>query len=400
MNILQLCTKSPYPPHDGGSMAMYSHTRCFVLLGHNVTVLTMCTNKHSMSEDDKAWLSSFTRLYTVAVNTSVNLLHLVFNFIFSHMPYNAVRFISPAYKRQLVSILKSDTFDLVQLEGLYLVPYINVIRRHSEALIALRAHNVEHELWERIAQTETHTLKKYYFTSLASRIANFETAALNLYDLLVPITPRDLEQFHSMGNQKPARVCPAGLDPDALAEQVVPPFQAALFFLGSLEWKPNQDALLWFVQHVFPKIRNRYPELLLHIAGRNTPTWLPRVLAKPGVVFHGEVPDARDFIREHGIMVAPCFSGGGMRVKIIEGMYTGKPVVTTTIGAEGLEARHGEHILIADTADGFADELISLLNNPEYFRKIGHNALNFIRLHFDNLKVAGELTDFYLEHLP
>jgi len=259
---------------------------------------------------------------------------------------------------------------------------------------------VEHELWERIAHTETHALKKFYFTSLAGRIARFETGALNRYDLLVPITHRDMEQFHLMGNQKPTQVCPAGLDPDALAEQVVPPFQPALFFLGSLEWKPNQDGLLWFVNQVFPQVRQLFPEIALHVAGRNAPTWLPRLLAKPGVVFHGEVPDAREFIRERGIMVAPCFSGGGMRVKIIEGMYTGKPVVTTTIGAEGLEARHRTHILIADTADGFVEELSSLLNSPEYYRRIGHNALNFIRLHFDNLKVAGDLADFYIEHLP
>jgi polysaccharide biosynthesis protein PslH len=218
---------------------------------------------------------------------------------------------------------------------------------------------------------------------------------MNQYDVIVPITKRDREQFDQLGNQKPSYVCPAGLDPDITDATVIPPFRSSLFFIGSLEWKPNQDGLIWFVQQVMPVMRNQFPDLQLHIAGRNAPSWLAAHLNLPGVEFYGEIADARVFMQNHGILVAPCFSGGGMRVKIIEAMSIGLPVVTTPIGAEGLEAIHEEQLLIADSIESFVKEIDRLIKNPEFYMKIGNNAHTFIQLHFNSLHMARDLVAFY-----
>ncbi len=400
MNILQICNKSPYPPNDGGSLASYGMIRSFSRHGHDVTLLTMCTPKHGLSQQDKNALSAMVRLFTVEVDTTINKFRLLVNFIFSRMPYNAERFISLAFDTTLSRILQNASFDIVQLEGLYLMPYADTIRRHSRARIVLRAHNVEHEIWSRIAAQESSVIKKFYFKILSGRIMQFEVGYLNHYDLLVPITRRDLDIFNHLGNIKPAHVCPAALDAESLSEPEMPAGLPTLFFLGSLEWRPNQEGLLWFTDQVLPMLLPRHPGLRLHIAGRNAPVWLQKRMKKPGIVFHGEIPDSTVFIRNHDIMVAPCFSGSGMRVKIIEAMSHGKPVVTTPIGAEGLGAAHNENILISDSINEFAEFLDRLIKFPDFYRKIGHNATIFIQKNFDNMKVSAELIGFYLSHLP
>ena len=399
MNILQVCSKSPYPPHDGGSLASYSLLRSFSRLGHTVTLLTMSTPKHSLSQHEKDELSVMVRFFTVEVDTTINYFRLLFNFVFSRIPYNAERFISPAFDNVLSLTLQNAAFEIVQLEGLYLMPYVSTIRKYSQARIVLRAHNVEHEIWSRIADQESGLIKKFYFKVLSRRLKQFEIASLNRYDLLVPITNRDHDIFNHLGNIKPAHVCPAALEVENFSAPNMSADLPALFFLGSLEWRPNQEGLLWFTDRVLPMLLRHHPGLKLHIAGRNAPAWLQKHIDKPGIVFHGEVPDSLTFICDHDIMVAPCFSGGGMRVKIIEAMSHGKPVVTTPIGAEGLGASHDENILICDSINEFNEYLDRLIKFPDFYRKIGQNASLFIRKNFDNMKVSADLIRFYISNL-
>lgn len=401
MKILQVCHKPPYPPLDGGSIAMLNLARSLCRLGHEITVLTMCTPKHQLSVEEKQEFSKMMKVHEVFVNTKVRFSAMMKNLLFSRKPYIATRFISNDFENTLVELLNSETFDIVQLEGLYLTPYIPAVRKYSAALIALRAHNVEHAIWQRLASTEKNPLRKWYFGILAKRIRRFESESINSYDLVLPITGFDLENYNKMGNTRPAHVCPAGIDPESAGTimKTIYTMHLTLFFLGSLDWIPNREGLLWFVNEVFPELLRRNPELKLHIAGRNAPRKLIENLQKPGIIFHGQIANAKEFMQAYGIMVAPCFSGSGMRVKIIEAMAIGKPVITTPIGAEGLAVSNEENIIIASYAEEFIEQVERLLNYPEFYLKIGQNAQNFVVATFDNNMLASGVAEFYKEHL-
>ncbi len=399
MKILQLTNKPPYPERDGGAIAVLSLTRGLARSGHEVTVLSMNTLKH---HTDAGQLPEELRLLAdfrfADVPAAISPFAAVGNLLFSKLPYNAVRFVSGEYKKALIDLLKEKSFDIIQLEGLYLCPYIPVIRQYSNAKVAYRAHNIEHEIWSRTAALSG-GLKKWYISNLTNRIRKFEISWLNSYDLLVPITHRDGEILNRLGNIRPWHVSPTGKDSFSLADSNTLTEFPSLFHLGSLEWSPNQEGLLWFLSRCWPSLHARWPELKFYIAGRNAPGWLIKKFNLPGIVYEGEVPDACQFMKSKAVMVVPLLSGSGMRIKIIEGMALRKAIVSTSIGAEGLGVEDGKNIMIADHPEDFVTAIEKLLTNKELFNSIGRESQLFIDKNFNNLALAGQLAQFYQNNL-
>ncbi len=398
MRILQLMNKVPWPPKDGGAIACLNMTKGFSMLGHEVTVLSMNTSKHHIRIKDMSTdLRSKADFRFVEVPASINWLEAVFNLMFSRLPYNAQRFISDDFSNELAKLLHEKTFDVVQLEGLYLCPYIPVIRKYSDALIAYRAHNIEYEIWERTAILSD-GLRSKYLKNLSNRIKRFEESYLNSYDLLVPITDRDGAILDKLGNTKPRHTSQTGIDFASLVPTAKKLEFPSLFHIGALDWAPNQEGLIWFFDHCWAKIRERCPDVKFYLAGRNAPDWFERKIKRSGVEYLGEINDAYDFINSKAIMVVPLFSGSGMRIKIIEGMSLGKPIVTTEIGTEGIPTTNGENIMIANDAGQFVEEVVNLVNDRELADRIGKNAIGFIQEKFDNLSQAEALIEFYKKH--
>lgn len=395
MRILQLMNKVPWPPNDGGAIACLSMTKGFSMLGHEVTVLSMNTSKHHISiKEMPSSVRNLADFHLVEVPASINWVEAALNLLFSDLPYNAQRFISDEFNEQLAQLLSVKIFDIIQLEGLYLCPYIPVIRKFSQALIVYRAHNIEYEIWDRTAKLSKGFRSKYLH-NLSSRIKRFEISYLNAYDLLVPITDRDGIILDSLGNVKPRQTSQTGIDFAALVPTAKKLEFPSLFHIGALDWSPNQEGLIWFFDQCWPRIHAENPDLKFYLAGRNAPEWLERRFKREGVVYLGEIPDAYDFINSKAIMVVPLLSGSGMRIKIIEGMALGKPIVTTDIGTEGIPTEDGHNIMIANSADQFVSSITRLINNRALFNEIGKNAIGFIQEKFDNLSKAGALIDFY-----
>lgn len=399
MKILQVTNKVPYPANDGGAIACMNLTRGFALLGYEVTVLAMNTLKHhtdisEIPESVKDWAE----FRLVDVPAPISPFAAAYNLLFSEKPYNAVRFISKSFSRELKKILTEKKFDIIQLEGLYVCPYIPIIREYSDAKIVYRAHNIEHEIWERSALLSS-GLKRLYLKILSRRIKKFEKSYMNSYDLLVPITERDGIMLNKLGNTKPLHVSPTGIETTVLIPHSKNLEHPTLFHIGSLEWAPNQEGLMWFIDRCWPKIHDKFPDLKFYIAGRKAPDWLIKKFNAPNIVFEGEVPDAYQFMNSKSIMVVPLFSGSGMRIKIIEGMALGKPIVSTPIGTEGISTKSGKNILIADNEKEFIAEVERLITDYELFQSISRNAIEYIHEKFDNLALAGELTDFYKNNI-
>ena len=252
----------------------------------------------------------------------------------------------------------------------------------------MRSHNVEFEIWERVAATTSFPLKRWYLSYLVRQFKAYEIAQFKSYDFLLAMSQRDLDYFRQLGLVIPAMVAPIGLNLANYQEQAsatLPPY--SISFIGSLDWMPNQDGLRWFLDQVWPSVHQSFPDLCFHIAGRNTPKWV-FARAGNGVIVHGEVPDATSFIQQHPISVVPLFSGSGMRVKILECMALGRIVVTTPLGLEGIAATHEEHILIGETVDQFSKLLTQCLQEPKKMEQIAAKAQSFIIANYDNIAIG------------
>ena len=394
MKILQIANKFPYPPKDGGSIATLSLSRSLAELGHEVTVLAMNTSKHyidirTVPED----LSARIKFIGVPVNTDIKVCRLIRNFFFSRWPYNAERFIDTGFDQVLQETLKEGQFDIIQLEGLYLAPYLDTIRAHSKARVAMRAHNIEHEIWARtVAQKKGP--RKIYLRLLANRIRKMEFRFLNRYDAVLPITARDGEMLKQMGCRLPMHVVPTGIE----ANELIPDHSSmefpSVFHIGALDWMPNQEGLFWFMDNVWPAVLEKNPGLKFYLAGRNAPPSFQSLPYK-NIVFLGEVDDAYQFMRSKAVMIVPVLSGSGMRIKIIEGMALEKAIVTTSIGTEGITTTHGKDILVADDPAAFARGVCELVASRDHCVEIGKNARKFVISHYDNEIITRSLADFY-----
>lgn len=395
MKILQLCKKFPFPLKDGESIAVTHMSRAMRDLGCEITLLSMNTVKHYFDSNQLPdTFDHYKEIFSTEIDNRVKPLD-AFLHLFKSSSYNVSRFVSPAFSRLLADILRQEKFDIIQLETLYLAPYIPVIRQHSQALVVMRAHNVEHEIWHRMAANCKPGIKRWYLSHLANRLEHYEREQLRHIDLLITMTQRDRERFLAMGYQGDSIVAPIGMELQAYqpAAKELPPADS-LGFIGSLDWMPNLEGLNWFLEEVWPMVRSIHPSARLRVAGRNTPAALKRRNI-PGVEFLGEVRSAVKFINDHQILVVPLLSGSGMRVKILEGLFLGKTVITTTVGMEGIDARQGEEILLADSPADFARCIALCLKDPEFARRIGRQAHTFASSNYDSRKIALQVLQKY-----
>jgi glycosyltransferase involved in cell wall biosynthesis len=399
MNILILCTKPPWPARDGGSIVTLNLATGLVESGCQVTFLAMNTPKHSIPTGEiPASLHDKLRIRVVDVNTDISPVALFINLLFSSYPYNAQRFISSKFKQELAICLKQNQFDLIQLEGPYLSRYLPLIRKLSNAKISMRAHNLEHLIWKQIARHEKNNARRRYLTNLAGRIRRLETDLLDRVDLLVPISRTDENDFLDMGARIPVLVCPAGLDISRYPENEQLD-EIKLFYIGALDWGPNLQGLDWFFEEVWPGILEKWPGLKIALAGRNPAYYTSRRTLPANVSLKGEVEDSIGFYTQYNVMIVPLLSGSGIRVKILEAMAMGKTVISTSIGAAGLDAIGGEHLFIADTAQQFIHILQLIKDQPQLLKATGEKARRFVIENFDNLAITKKLNSFYKEHL-
>lgn len=399
--ILIIASKFPYPENDGGAIATMSMVRGFKRAGHEVTLLAMNTYKHYVDLDElPKEIKQLASWYATDIDIKLYPRKALRNLFFSEKAYHIERFTSRGFSDELRRLLKlqNKPFDLIQLEGLYLCPYIERIQQISpKSPIVLRAHNIEHEIWDRQHEQAPQGLRKYYFKITAQRIREYEEAQfLNpAFKAIVPISPKDAGLLQKMRIRTPIHVCPASFDLHKL--DLVPkasPQPKSIFFIGALDWMPNQSGMKWFLKKVWPGIQKMYPDVELFIAGRRMSPYFS-TLKMAGVTVLGEVKDAYEYMTSKSIMIVPLFVGSGMRVKIIEGLALSKAIVATSVAAEGIPVKHGYDIMIADNAETFTNQLATLIENPSMVNALGEHAAHLIHQKFDNDKIVGDLLKFY-----
>lgn len=396
MKVLQLCNKPPYPPVDGGTLAMNSITQGLLAKGCEVKVLSVMTDKHPVNEDRMTGeYRRQTAFEAVYVDLGVKALPALVAMLCGES-YHVKRYVNTAFAQKLAEILDREEFDVVHVESIFLTPYVPLVRKHSSAKVLLRAHNVEHLIWKRVAQSCRNPLKRWYLKHLSLTLRAYELEHVNDYDGVVCITRNDADYFRQHGCRKPVAAIPFGVEPEDRSRVEVEP--NSLFHVGAMDWLPNQEGVRWFLEEVWPVVHREVPQARLYLAGRKMPDcWMNAGIEGVSVV--GEVPDAMYFIESKQINIVPLLSGSGIRVKIIEAMSIGKTVITTSVGAQGIACTDGENILIANTPQEFAQQIKRCLDDDGFCRRIGEAAERLIAEQYDVGKLTDQLLAFYNERL-
>lgn len=398
MRILQVCKKFPYPVRDGEGVAVRALALGLREAGCSIDLLSFNTTKHRVKDPQRADLPHYDRIASCDLDNDVTWWRAALS-VFERGSYHVNRFDSLDFRAQLRTLLQLNDYDAVVLETSILAMYIPVIRQHSRAVVALRPHNLEHEIWSRIGRRGSPWLRPAY-RMFARRLKRFERRWINEADVLLPITPRDGEQFvRDLGYRGPLHIVPVGYDSAGAAARVerrLRDLPFAMSFIGSLDWAPNLEGLEWFLRDVWPLLRAHFPELEFHIAGRKTPAGIT-ALRVPGVIVHGEVEDSDEFLRRFPMTVAPILSGSGTRVKILDAMAAGRAVVATQMGLEGIDLQDRREALVCRSPSAFVDQVRYLREAPERLDEIGSAAREHIRRHFDFARigfgVASQLRD-------
>lgn len=378
MDILQLTSRIPYPLTDGGAIGIYNLTKYLHIAGHRITLLSLNTNKHFQNPDVMRDICQ--DIQTSTINTDITIFNALKNLLVTTFPYNAERFFSNEFARLLQSTLQQKKFDIIHVDSAFMLWYIDTIRESFSSPqdcppIILRAHNVEYLISERLARNPENPFKRWYLKVLAKRMKNFEKTYFQKCDGILAITREDEQLIRSLGYTKPVGIMPAGVDTQFFSpNDIIQPKQNTIFFFGSLDWMPNIEAVHWFMDAVWQKIHEKLPELEFHIGGKNPPPEIQRYADNQKVFLHPNVASAPDFMQQFNIMVVPLLSGGGMRLKIVEAMVMAKPIISTTIGAEGISGQPQPHLIRADSPDEIVDAIVQLFHDPSFRTTLSQNA--------------------------
>ena len=398
MKILLLCNKPPYPASEGGPMAMNSIITGLLDAGHQVKVMAINSDKyHVKASDIPDDYKQKTGIELIKVDLRVRPLKAFLN-LFTKKSYHVERFISERFKKKLKQLLEKEHFDVVQLEMLYMTPYVETIRENSKAMIVLRAHNVEHKIWERIAKETKFFLKRWYINHLAKTLKEYELNALETVDGIAAITRKDAAFFRKYCS-KPIIDIPYGVYPEEFTPKYEIEGKPKFYHIGSMNWMPNEEGIRWFIDEVLPKTVEKVPDFVYHLAGRSMPEWLTTSKSLHVNVI-GEVPDAKAFVAQHDVAIVPLLSGSGIRIKIIESMAMGKTVITTRVGAEGILYDEDVNIIIAENKAKMVEAIRSLNENPQIAVKIGQAARKLVEETYDNRKIIARLLMFYEQIKP
>jgi len=394
VRILWIKTELLHPVNKGGRIRTYQMLRA-LKAQHHITYVAL----HDGPTDDPALTQA-----NEYANTVVRIPHVqptrsepkywtdLVQSLVSSLPFAVWRYKSVELTSWLTKYAKPDSYDVVIVD--FLAPAAGV----PDSLplpVVLFEHNVETEIWRRHAETATRFLTRRLFRLQERRMRAFENAWCRRSDLVVAVSDADAMALETnFGAVKPVAV-PTGVDTDYFVPQGNTPREAALFvFVGSMDWLPNEEGVQWFCEAVWPEVRRKIPRARFRIVGRS-PSPAVRALADDatGVEVTGSVPDVRPHLEAASAMLVPLRIGGGTRLKIFEAMGMECPVISTTIGAEGLPVTNGTHLLIADDVAGTVAACEDIVSNPARASSIAGNAARFVRQHHSWAGVAQAFGD-------
>ena len=392
MKILVIGSRIPYPLHDGGAIATYSLLQGLAHTGNDVHFFSINTKKHFVSaqtiKEKFGFLSNVVPFY---IDTSLNLWQAA-NSFFTNKSYNISRFFDPQMAEALNAYIAKNTFDTIHFEGLFVSEYAQHLKKNNTPII-YRAHNVEFKIWETLANTHKNILKKWIFSYLAKKIKQFETHIIQYFDAIAAITKNDAVILKSLGYEKMIETICVGIE-SKTANNQANEIPENVYHIGSMEWMPNQEAMKWFAEKIWPLVVKQNPKAMFYMAGKNMPTGF-HAYQNENLKVVGEVADLEEFTKNKSILVVPLLSGSGLRIKTLEGMFAQKAIVSTTTGAIGLDITNENEMLLADNSQAFADCIIKLIDNNLLRNDMAKRGQQFAEKYFGMAQVSAQWQSLY-----
>jgi sugar transferase (PEP-CTERM/EpsH1 system associated) len=399
MKILWVKAGGLVPPDIGGKIRSYSIVK-ELAKNHEVTLFNFYA---SHSDDVHSGLElMFDQVVNlplpIATNRGLGELASFARNIFSSSPHTVSKYCRPEVKARMRELLASQRFDVIICD---FVVAAAAIPWKVDCPRVIFTHNVEALIWKRHFEVSRNPVWKMVSWGEYQKMIHFERCFLNKSDHVLTVSEADKDFFSDFVDRSKMTVISTGVDtnyyrPDNGNEQ-----PNSLVFTGSMDWMPNEDGVLYFLHSILPLVRREIPEVSFTIVGRKPSEKLRAAAAsEPGVHVTGTVDDIRPYVREGSVYVVPLRIGSGTRLKIFEAMAMGKPIVSTTLGAEGLPIRDGVDITIADRPEEFSRKVCALLRDPDERRRLGSAARQLVEQHYSWSSVAAEFDDVLRRVVP
>ena len=393
MRILQFAPRICWPLDTGAKLRNYHLARG---LSEHVPVTLLAFTDHQQAIGDLAKIYQQViviprdRGYTTAKILQGGL---------GRTPLPVLNYTTDLMKRELANLLSKNDFDVVQIESVHLINYLPTIREaRPSSLVVCDWHNIESELIQRYAQRDSSFFRRAYARRTARLMREYEQRALQDFDAHIVVSERDAERLHSSNSNARIFVIENGVDANAYVSAEPPagePATKRIIFVGSMDYHANVDAVTSFAREVWPALRARQPETIFTIVGKDPAPQVRELTSMPGVEVTGTVDSVRPYYREALAAVVPLKVGGGSRLKILEAMAAGVPVVSTTLGAEGLDVSDDENILIADTNEQLIEAILSLIENAELRERLVASGRALVSSRYDWSLLGNKLFETY-----
>jgi len=388
VKILQITSRPVYPPDDGGKIVAYNGMKYSSLRGHNITMVSVAGERERIPELEKycRWIPGQKKTRTSAVGLVSNL--------FSQFPYTITKYRDDWVRIQIEKLVQEKKFDIVHIDGLHTAYYGIFLKEKFGLPIVLRAYNVETEIMRNFYRNQKKPWIKLYAYLQYKKLYKYEAAICELFNKCIMITKDDEKKIKEMNARVRTCVIPAGVDTSYFYPLEIKEEPYSIISVASMDWLPNVESILWFCRDIFPLLKKQIRQAKLYIVGKNPPTSIKR-LQDSDVVVTGFVEDVREYISRSAVFIVPLKTGSGIRVKILNAMAMARPIVSTSVGCQGIDVTDGKNIYVADDAEGFAGRVVDLLSDKEKRRQLGEEGLHLVEGKYRWPRIAEQMENQY-----
>lgn len=374
-NILFLTTRFPYPPDDGGKIDTLSNLK---ILSKNYDIFLFYIGSRNKGERDFKRYIVIQGLYNCPKDIKNNLFG-IFKNMFCKIPYTISKYHDYKIYKKIEEIIKINNIGIVFVDHLHMAFYGKLIKeRFPEIKVILREHNTEYIFWRRIFREEKNILKKFMFWWQYLKVLKYEREITNIFDKCFMISPMDQINLKKINSNAKTVVIPTFVEiKNCQLSQTIEVVPYSMLYLGNFSWLPNLQGLLWFLREVWPEIFEEFPDAKIFVVGKNPPDEIIGFKSK-NIIVTGYVNDVKPWIAKAEIFLVPLFSGGGIRIKILEAMAMGKPIISTSIGAEGIGVSNMKNIIISDNKENFIKSIKLLFNDKKIRDNLSKNSRKLI----------------------